>query len=214
MISIKSEVQKSKTGKISLLRFRTLIIIVTAVLALIVATPAIQTLVVRPQTDFFTEFWLLGSQHDAKSLPYNITSDQNYNIILGIGNQLGSCANYQIEVKFGNQTQSIDYISNQTQSSLPSLYNQTVFVANKETWEEKFNFSLDYTYQANISQVTLNQLMFNDLPLNLDGYSAALNSQNQTYDGTLFFELWIYNSSIHDFQYNQRLLYLNLDIQV
>ena len=79
---------------------------VTAVLALLVASPALQQVLVYPRTEFFTELSLLGPWSMAENYPYNITNGENYSVFLGVANQLGSCAYYQVEVKFRNETQS------------------------------------------------------------------------------------------------------------
>ena len=105
----------------NLTQYKALFIVVTAVLALLVASPALQRVLVYPRTEFFTELSLLGPGHVAENYPYNITSGETYSVFLGVGNQLGSCAYYQVEVKFRNETQSAPDSFSRTASSLPSL---------------------------------------------------------------------------------------------
>jgi len=69
--------------------YKTIIFVVTAVSALIAASPALQRFLVYPQTEFFTELWLLGPEHMAENMPYNITRGVSYNVFLGISNNLG-----------------------------------------------------------------------------------------------------------------------------
>ena len=195
--------------QVNLQEYKTLLFVVTAVLALLVASPALQRLLVYPQTEFFTEMWLLGPEHKAENFPFNITSNSNYNIFLGIGNHLGSCAYYSIQVKFRNQTQPAADSFNRTASSLPPLYGFTVFVADKETWEMPIAFSFAYAYDedpfnATLSQVKFNNVMFNGVALDLSGYSATWDSERNGFFGNLFFELWIYNDTLGDFQYHER----------
>jgi hypothetical protein len=193
----------------SLQEYKTLLLVVTAITALLVASPALQRLLVYPQTEFFTEMWLLGQEHVTENFPFNITSNINYNIFLGIGNQLGSAAYYSIQVKFRNQTQSAADSFNRTASSLPPLYSIAAFVADKETWELPITFSFTYNYNedpvnASLSKVNFKTLMFNNIPLDLEGYSATWNSERKVFFGNLFFELWIYNETVAGFQYHQR----------
>ena len=195
--------------QVNLQAYKTLILVVTAFLALLVASPALQRLLVYPQKEFFTEMWLLGPEHTGENFPFNISSNSNYNIFLGIGNHLESCAYYSIQVKFRNQTQPSADSFNRTASSLSSLYSITAFVADKETWELPVAFSFDYTYSENpdevaLSKVKVNTLMFNGLPLDLEGHSITWDSEREVFFGNLFFELWIYSDATGDFQYHQR----------
>jgi uncharacterized membrane protein len=194
---------------VNLQGYNALLLVVIAVLALLAASPALQRLLVYPQTDFFSEMWLLGPEHTAGNFPFNITSNTDYQIFLGIGNQLGSCAYYSIQVKFRNQTQPAADSFNLTASSLPSLYRITAFVADKETWELPITLSFAYTYSenpenVNLSKVNVNTLVFNGHPLSLKGYSATWDPEREGFLGNLFFELWIYNDTDGGFQYHQR----------
>ena len=109
--------------------FKISLIAVTAVLALLVASPALQRILVYPQSEFFTEMWLLGPEHTAEKYPFNITLNENYNVFLAASNHLGRCAYYEVRVKFRTENQSAPDTFNRTSSSLPSLYNVHFFVA-------------------------------------------------------------------------------------
>ena len=175
------------------------------------ASPALQRLLVYPQTDFFTELWLLGPQHKAENYPFNITRNQNYDVFLGIENHLGHCGYYLVQVKFRNQTQPAADSFNHTPSSLPSLYNVVAFVADKETWELPVHFSFDYTYDENLTQVIFNRMMFNNVELAINGSSAVWDPQKSSFFGNLFFELWIYDAT-GNFQYHERFVGLRLNM--
>ena len=198
----------------NLQEYKTLILVVTAILALLVASPALQRLLVYPQTEFFTEMWLLGSEHMAENYPFNITLGENYNVFLGITNHLGHCAYYQVQVKFRNQTQSAADSFNRTPSSLQSLYSINVFVADKESWELPVAFSFDYSYDENNSIVNFNRIMFDNAALNLNGYSTAWNPERNSFFGNLFFELWIYNDEVGTFTYHERFTDLKFNMTV
>jgi hypothetical protein len=217
---------------VNLTQYKALFILVTVVLALLTASPVLQRVLVYPQTEFFTELSLLGPGHMAENYPYNITNDKNYSVFLGIANQLGSCAYYQVEVKFRNETQSAPNSFDRTPSSLPSLYKFNLFVADHESLEVPLNFSFDYSFHnvvrtiytnvtvqggpgqnstvvqrsdaVTISQANFNYLKLNDSILNLHGYSSDWNSQTHKFYGNLVFELWLYNNTLGSFQYNER----------
>ena len=224
----------------NLSQYKALFVVVVAVLALLVASPALQRVLVYPQTEFFTELSLLGPAHTAQNYPSNIIQNQNYSVFLEVTNQLGACAYYQVEVKFRNETQSAPDSLGGTSSSLPSLYNLTAFVANQESFEIPVNFALGYSFQnvtrtvytnvtvsggpgqndtieqvaGNITllQVNFNSLMFNGKTLGLQGLSSDWNPQTSVFYGNLVFELWMYNGTIGDFQYNQRFVDLKFNM--
>lgn len=192
--------------------YKVLILVVTAISALIVASPALQRLLVFPQTDFFTELSLLGPGHMAEDFPYNITNGVSYNVFLDVTNRLGQCAYYQVQVKFRNQDQSAPDNFNHTSSTLTPLYTINAVVANQETWELPITFSFDYSYDGNSSQINFNQLMFNNAALNLFGSSTSWDSQKNVFFGNLVFELWIYNETTANFQYHQRYVDLKFNM--
>jgi hypothetical protein len=197
---------------VDLQRYKVLFIVVIGVSALLVASPALQQILVLPQTEYFSELMLLGPGHLAEDYPFNITRNEYYSIFLDVGNSMGKCGYYQIQVKFRNETQSKVDVYNRTPSSLSSLYNITAFVANKENWELLTAFSFDYEYIPSSDQIHFNQLIFNGLQLDIHGYSASWNSTNNEFAGTLFFELWIYNDTLNAFQYDARFVSLRLNM--
>jgi hypothetical protein len=200
----------------SLGEYRLVFFTVVFVLALLVASPALSRLLVYPRTEFFTELWLLGPNHKAEGYPFNIVLGQNYSVFLRIGNHLGYCAYYLVEVKFRNQTQpaptSFGFPANSTPSSLPSLYNVTAFVADEEVWEKPLTFSFDYVYNETLSRVEFHSMTLNDVVLNMTGYTIAWDPVGKGFFGYLFFELWLYNMSSQSFQFHNRFVYLRLNI--
>jgi uncharacterized membrane protein len=190
--------------KTSLKEYKLLIVVATSILALIVASPALERFLTLPQSSFLTEFWILGPSHQAEGYPFNLTANANYNVFLGVRNELGHATYYQIQVKFRNETQPSANPFNHTASSLPSLYNINAVVADKENWELSTTFSFNYTYDANLKQVNFDNLTINGNVLDIKTSSIALNSENNEYLGNLFFELWIYNDSTSTFEYHER----------
>jgi uncharacterized membrane protein len=196
-----------------LLKVKALIIVLTAVLALFVASPALQRVLAPPQTDFYTELWILDSAHTADNYPFNIVQGNNYKIYLDIANHLGYCGYYIIEVKLRNDVMPYPGSFNNTPVDLPSLYNLTVFVPNKSTWKMPITFSFTYNVNYNASQVNFNEMTLNAAILNLTGYSTTYRRQAPTgYFGNLYFELWLYNGTTGKFQYNDR--YVNLPLNM
>jgi hypothetical protein len=191
---------------------RVLFLTVTFVSALFVASPALGRLLVPPRTEFFTELWILGPNHTAENYPFNISSNQNYSIYLGIANRLGYCACYLVAVKFRNQTQSGADSFNHTPSSLPALYSITAFVADEQTLESSLTFSFNYKYNRELNRIEFQSLILNDAKLNMTNYTLSWDIAKRGFYGNLFFELWIYNSTVSDFTYHGRFvgLWLNM----
>jgi hypothetical protein len=196
---------------LNLLQFKSLLIVITAVIALIVASPALQQIQVYPQTEFFTELSLTGPEHTAENYPYTILRYNNYIVFLDITNHLGSCAYYQVQVKFRNETQSTPNGINRTYSTLPSLYNVSAFVADKESWELPVALSFDYSF-VGATRIVFSNLRFNGVNLNLTGITSDWDPTKSVYYGNLIFELWIYNGTTNTFQYHERFVSLLLNM--
>ena len=201
----------------NLLKVKGVLVVLTAVLALFVASPALQRVLAPPQTDFYTELWVLDSAHSANNYPSNIIEGSNYTIYLDIANHLGYCGYYVIEVKLRNDVLPYPGNFNNTPVNLPSLYNLTVFVPNKSTWELPITFSFTYSYAYNVtfanSRVNFNSTTLNGAILNLQGYSTTFRPQPPSgFFGNIYFELWLYNYTTGELQYNDR--YVNLPLNM
>ena len=190
-----------------------LFIVVAGVMALLVASPAFQRVLVYPQTEFFTEAWILGSQHIAENYPFNITTAVESKIFLGLSNHLGNFSYYKVQVKLRNQNQSGADSFNRTSSNLPSLYNIYAFVSDNGTWELPVSFSLNYVSEGNESQVDLYNLVYNGITLDLSGYVATFDAEREQRLVNLFFEVWIYDDVLGEFRYHERFVGLWLNLQ-
>jgi hypothetical protein len=194
--------------------YQVLFLVVVAVSALLVASPALSRLLVWPRTEFFTELWILGSNHMAEDYPYNVSRYENYSVFLGIGNRLGRLAYYSVAVKFRNQTQPAANSFNRTYSSLPALYNVSAFVPDERVLELPLTFSLNYSYSDVLSRIEFHSLTLNGVLLNLADCTATWDSGRNEFMGNLFFEAWIYNAAVGDFQYHERFVSLRLNMTI
>lgn len=195
-------------------RYKVLILVVSAVSALLVASPALQQLVVAPPSQNLTELALLGEYHNA-TYPYNVTAGENKRLYVDVTNRLGACAYYMLEMKFGNETQSAPNSFNHTNSDLPALGNLSLVVADEKTLELPLDVAFQYTLDENISD-TLNMqtITLNGAALNANATTLALNPDRGGFYGNLIFELWIYNDTAGAFQYHQRYVSLWLKMAV
>jgi hypothetical protein len=187
--------------------------IVVGVLALLVASPALQRLLVYPQTEFFTEMWLLGPEHKAENYPFNITRNENYRVFLGVGNHMGEAEYYRAVVKFRNVSEPLPNATEGVASSLPVLYAYNVFLSDGQVWEGALNFSFsDVVFGQNVSSV--GRMRVNDAWVNVDKI-AVWDDASKGFYCQLFFELWIYNATVSGFQFHNRWvgLWLNMSRQ-
>lgn len=199
-------------------RFGVSFFVVVAVVALLVASPVLSRVLVWPRTEFFSELWILGSNHMAESYPFNVSSGQSYSVYLGLGNQLGYCAYYLVEVKFRNESQvgpsSFGAVENRSPSGVPCLFNISAFVADQSVWEVPVSFGFDYGYNATAGVVEFDRLTLSGSVLDLRGLSAVWNGTTSRFFGVLIFELWLYNSSSSNFGYHGRFVDLKLNMTV
>ncbi len=190
-------------------KYRALILVVVAILALVIASPLIEQYVSAPKTEPLTELSVLGPYHNA-TYPYNLTSGDVYPLYFTIGNHLGSQARYKLEVKFRTQNQSGPDSFNHTASSLPPL---TDFVFNVEDEQSlELRVDLAFNYHIDSREATLNSLDVNGTSVDMDNLPIAWDSKENAYLGNIFFELYLYNDASGSFQYNQRYvgLWVNL----
>jgi uncharacterized membrane protein len=191
---------------------KSIILVITVVLAVFTASPVIQRFVVAPQTAGLTELSVLGVYHNA-TYPFNVTADQNYPLYLEINNHLGSIAYYQVEVKFRNATQSAPDAFNQVPSALPSLGNISICAANIQSVELPITISLSYQIDLNnTAQLDMQSIIVNGFKLNLTPTTITWDPQRAGFYGNLVFELWLFNESTGVFQYNQRFVSLWLNM--
>ncbi len=189
----------------ALYRYKTMLLVIFVVAALLIASPALQRLIVYPKTDALTEFWLLGPDHDG-TYPSNVTAGQSSRLYLDVSNHLGSFAYYEVEIKFSSQSQFGPDSFNHTSSNLESLGSITVFAADNSTVEVPLDVSFDYnvnpqsTAQLIMQSVTVNG---NVLPINS---TITWNNDKAGFFGNIFFELWKYNDTTGTFQYHERYL--------
>ena len=195
-------------------QYKALLLIITAVSALFIASPVLQKLVFFPQTDFFTELSLFGPYNNA-TYPSNVTVGNNYRLYLNVDNHLGSSAYYVIETKFGNQTQFTPDSFNHTNSDLPSLGSITFFVADKSSLQLPVDVSFQYKIDANNPrQLDMQSITLNGAKINANPATIGWNSEKRGFYGNLFFELWIYNATVNALQYHERYVSLWLKMNL
>jgi uncharacterized membrane protein len=179
---------------VNLEEYRTLFLVVTLVLTLVAAYPALA--VVVPFTggsEEFSEFWLLDPNHVAEDYPFNVSAGEMYSIFIGVGNHMGSSEYYKVYVKFCNGTQSLPDGNGGVPSSLSPLYEYRFFVGSDRVWESPLSFGFgDVVVEGDV--LSVGEVVIDGVAFPVDVF-AVWDSEKEGYFFQLFFELWHYDVS-------------------
>jgi uncharacterized membrane protein len=191
--------------------YRGLFAVGSLVLILIVAAPTFALFIRVPGgSEKFSEFWLLGPERKAENYPFNVSVNESYGVYVGVGNHLGRSAYYRIYVKFRNETQQLPNFTMSEPSPLAPLYEFSFVVSDGDVWEVPLTFAFENVLlQQNFSlvqDISINDIVF------LVNYTSIWDSDRNGFYYQLFFELWLYNMTVRDFQYHNRFvgLWLNM----
>ncbi len=190
--------------------YKTILIAIGLIGALIIASPTIASFIHLPPGEQFSELYLLGPERMAQNYPYNIAIDQNYSIYLNVANHLGSTANYVLYVKLGNLTESMPNATSGTPSPLSPIYEYRFSIQDNQTWTSPLTFSVPKaTMQATNSQI--NTLKIQETTLNVEK-PAIWNTNTTTFSYRLIFELWPYDTQTSSIAFNSQYLTLQLNL--
>jgi uncharacterized membrane protein len=212
---------RTRQPKLKLTEFRILFLIVALVLALIAASPALSLISLTSDGERFSELWLLGPEHKAENYPFNVSVNEEYNIYVGVGNQLDALAYYAVYVKLSNQTNLLPNSTAAEPGLLPPLYEFSFALSDGQVWEAPLTFSVDYVFiQRNVTLnnvsiiqqlATLNTISINGntFPVN---YTSIWDPDKNGFYFQIFFELWLYNVNSSNFEYHNRAVRLLLNM--
>jgi hypothetical protein len=193
--------------------YRTLFVVGTLVLILVVASPALSVVVpFRVGSERFSEIWLLGPGHALGDYPFNVTVGYPYSVFVGVGNHMGCSEYYVIYVKFRNWTQPLPDADGQMPSSLPPLYEFRFFVADGAIWESPLVFAFH-----NVS-LQRDSMFVGNISINGETFSvncsSTWDSENRVFYYQLFFELWRYDYGSSSLKYHGKIVGLMLNMTV
>ena len=181
---------------------RLLYVVSCVVLCFVVLTPLLAVVVPLPQGERFSEVWVLGSNHMMGDYPFDVSEGTSYSVFLGVGNRMGSLQYYKFLVKFGNESDSQPDNVAGVPSVLSPVFEYDVFLGDNETWERAVSFSFDgVSFNGDVARVS--DVLINNYAINVDKVVVRNETDNAFYY-RLFFELWIYNSAVSGFQFNDR----------
>lgn len=175
-------------------------VVVALVLTLVAATLVGNNFgLLSDNSEPFSEFWLLDSDHSAENFPYSVRPGETYKIFVNLANHMGSSESYLVYVKLRNVSQYLqEFNSSNPSSSLP-LYEFQFSVDDENVWESPVNFGFRDVFieedVLTVGEVTINGVV--------NPVSASINWTSETsgYYYQLFFELWQYNRELESFRF-------------
>jgi hypothetical protein len=169
---------------------------------MVIISPALLVAIPFPTGQLFSEMWVLRSDRTIESRIFNISPNTPSSVYLGVRNHLGNFEYYQVYVKLRNPADTLQEKEEGLPSQLAPIFEYRLFLRNNDTWEDSFAFSFEEVlFKGDACQVSRLSINGQDVIVNkLLPYDKA----NGGFSGQLLFELWIYNTTISDFQYHNR----------
>jgi hypothetical protein len=181
---------------------KVLFAVIAIVGLLLLSSPLLNILLVFPKSEPFSGFYILGPTHMLGDYPFNIVPGQDYFVYLGLSNHLYSSAYYKVNVKFCGADDQLPNLETGTPSSLPSLYTYRMLLKDGEVSENVLTLSVpQVTFLGKTSYV--DSIVINGNLVRVDR-SSVWDSNSSAFYYQLFFELWLYDSAISDFRFNNR----------
>jgi uncharacterized membrane protein len=190
---------------------RTLFIMTTLVVGLVVASPALGIIVpFGGSSEQFSELWLLGPDHMAEGYPFNVSEGEGYSVFVGVGNHMGGSQYYRVCVKLGNGSEVLPDIDGGVPSSLSPVYEYRFFVGDGEVWESAVAFGFeDVAIEGTV--LSIGEVVVDGEGFPVDA-STVWDPDKEGYLLVLFFELWRYDMESNIFRFDDRFvgLWLNM----
>jgi len=189
--------------------YKKLFFIIGLLGSLLLASPAISFALPQRAKERFSEIYILGSNRMAENYPFNIESNETYNIVLGIGNHMGTSAYYAIRVKIRGEGEKLPNILEKNPSPLATVYEYRVFVANNKIFEKPLNFLLNF--QLNGENCIIKSLRIDGTTYDADKI-VRWNPEKNGFLINILFELWIYDAESEVFRFHNRFvgIWLNM----
>ncbi len=180
------------------------------ILGVSILSPTLAGYITLPHGEAFSEMWLLGPDHLAEGYPFNITSNQVYNVYLGVADHMGDLEYYLIYAELRNQTDPLPDVVNGTPSGLNPLSEYRFMLSENATWEQDIPFSVgSVSFAANTCRMS--GFSLGGISFSVDK-SVEFDQENNGFYFQLIFELWRYNAGISAFEFHNRFVGLWLNV--
>ena len=190
--------------------YRLLYVFSCVVLCLVILSPTLAQVVSLPEGEKFSELWLLGTDRMLEGYPFDVSEGVSYNVSLGVRNQMGGLQYYRVYVKFRNQSEPLPNSTAGLPSPLAPIFEYSFFLGNNETWEREVSFSFEgVSFEENSSRVS--KVLVGDYAVDVNK-TAVWDEAGDVFYYQLFFELWVYDSTVSYFQFHNRWVSLRLNM--
>jgi hypothetical protein len=196
-----------KSQDVSDLQNKGIVFLAVAIVALLAVSPLLQRVSIAPRTDFFTELYIYGPSHNA-TYPYNIAATEEHLLYVDVVNNQGENAQYMLQMKFRSQDQPGPGAFNKTSSSQPALESSTFSVADGKLYEVAMDVSFEYAIDPANDQLDMESVTMNGETYSLHGTTLNYDPSKYGFFGNLYFELYIYNTTVNAWQYDDRFVSL------
>lgn len=183
-------------------------------LGVIILLPTLAEAIALPGGEKFSELWVLGSDRMAEGYPFDVSAGELNRVWLGVGNHLGGLSYYRVYVKLRNESEQLPNSTAASPSSLEPVYSYDLFLGENATWEREVSFSFGVvSFDDGVCRVS--RVLVDDYAVDVNKM-AAWNATENGFYCEVFFELWLYNAAVMDFQFHNRWvgLWLNMSSQV
>ncbi|MCW4009499.1 MAG: DUF1616 domain-containing protein [Candidatus Bathyarchaeota archaeon] len=189
-----------------------LIFIVTGLIGiLLISSPAIGMVLHLPMEQPFSSIFLLGSTQKFSDYPYNVTEGTTYPLHLCVENREGEAAYYKVEMGLRNRTDLIGNETDNVQNPTQPLLEHKFLCQNGQIVQKPLNFMIsNVTYSSN--QSVINKIAVNGVKFEVNTLSIW-DSEKQGFPYEIFFDLYIYKTSVGSFESLNQSLNLKLNLQ-
>lgn len=192
--------------------FLTLSIVVFLILSLFASFLIVDNLDYFQGSESFSEFWLLDSEHGTSNYPFNVTSGTSYSVFVNLANHMGSSETYLVNAKLRSYEQYLLECNSSYPSSSPSLYEFSFSVDDEGYSEIPITFEIS-DLLLNDDVVAIDDIVING-DINSVTVSTSWNPGVKGYVFQLFFELSRYNTESGNYQFDNKIVGIWLNMTV
>ena len=180
------------------------------ILGFVILSPTLFAVIPFPEGEKFSELWILGPNRIIESESFDILENQLYSIYLGVTNNMGAVEFYKVYVKLANLSDPLPNRAAGLASPLQPIFEYNLFLEDNEKSEKEIVFSLeDISFEDNICQITKLSVDDHEVPVDK---MIAWDELNPGFHCQLIFELWIYDKTTSDFRFQNRSVWIWLNI--
>jgi hypothetical protein len=196
----------------SLEEYRYVFIAVGLISVILFSLPSALVNLRLPGGEPFSELYFLGPENTLEGYPFNVSAGGNYSVTLGVVDELGSAAYYEVALKLRNSSDVLPNDTSGVPSPLPVLYHYEVFLTGGQTLERILNFSFsDLTFSRGDNASSVGMMKFNDAWVEVNK-SAVWDVVNNGFFYQLVAELWLYHAASDSFNFHGRFVALWLNM--